>query len=174
MVGFLLKEGIKQAAKRFGKKRITDKEKVKDLVGKGKTVGKDIAKQSTDADVLKQIRGKFPEVGKDIVNKMYGGSVKKKMYGGKVKKMRAGGKLKMVNRNGEDVPFFVGDGVGKAAGGGMVKYPMKMRNGGVLEDIRMSPEASMITDRLKRMANVKESAPVQSGMKMQRPPKAIS
>ena len=173
MVGILLKEVLKQGAKRFGKKKITDKDKVKDLVGKGQTVGRDIAKQSTYADVLKKVRGEFPEVGRDIVKKMYGGKVKKKMYGGKVKKMKAGGKLKMVNRNGEDVPFFVGDGVGKAAGGGMVKYPMKMKNGGVLEDIRMSPQASMITDRLKRMANVDESAPVEMGMRRQKPQKGI-
>ena len=54
----------------------------------------------------------------------------KKMYGGKMKKpvaMKEGGKLRMVNKNGEQVPFFAADGVGKMAYGGKTK---KMRDGG--------------------------------------------
>lgn len=54
----------------------------------------------------------------------------KKMYGGKMKKpvaMKEGGKLRMVNKNGEQVPFFAADGIGKMGYGGKVK---KMRYGG--------------------------------------------
>ena len=55
----------------------------------------------------------------------------KKMYGGKMKKkpvaMKAGGNLKMVEKNGEKVPFYAADGVGKMGYGGKAK---KMRDGG--------------------------------------------
>ena len=55
-----------------------------------------------------------------------GGSMKKKGYamGGAMKKkgMKKCGKLKMVtNDQGERVPFFAADGVGKSAKGGMMK-----------------------------------------------------
>ena len=54
----------------------------------------------------------------------------RKMYGGKMKKpvaMKAGGSLKMVEKNGEKVPFYAADGVGKMGYGGSVK---KMGMGG--------------------------------------------
>ena len=41
--------------------------------------------------------------------------------------MKEGGKLNMVNKNGEQVPFFAADGVGKMGYGGKTK---KMRDGG--------------------------------------------
>jgi len=41
--------------------------------------------------------------------------------------MKEGGKLKMVNKNGEQVPFFAADGVGRMGYGGKTK---KMRDGG--------------------------------------------
>ena len=54
----------------------------------------------------------------------------RKMYGGKMKKpvaMEDGGSLKMVEKNGEKVPFYAADGVGKMGYGGSVK---KMGMGG--------------------------------------------
>jgi hypothetical protein len=57
--------------------------------------------------------------------------VKKKMKGGYMKKkpvaMKGGGSLKMVEKNGEKVPFYAADGVGKMSYGGKAK---KMRMGG--------------------------------------------
>lgn len=43
------------------------------------------------------------------------------MMGGKVKGYKAGGGLKMVEKNGEQVPFYAADGVGKMKAGGKVK-----------------------------------------------------
>tara|TARA_R100000353_G_scaffold157018_1_gene116049 strand:- start:568 stop:924 length:357 start_codon:yes stop_codon:yes gene_type:complete len=68
------------------------------------------------------------------------GRMKKKMMsgGGKLKKkmMSGGGALKMVtNKQGERVPFYAADGVGKMKKGGAVKMKkggsiMKMKGGG--------------------------------------------
>jgi len=112
------------------------------------------------------------------------GRPKKMMYGGKVKKMEAGGKLKMVDRNGQSVPFYAADGVGKMMYGGKVKKmamggkascPMKMRGGGVIEEIKESITASnpQMTDRLARMAGMRPEAPVKLGMRGQKPQKDI-
>ena len=113
------------------------------------------------------------------------GRPKKMMYGGKVKKMEAGGKLKMVDRNGQSVPFYAADGVGKMMYGGKVKKmemggkvgcPMKMRGGGVVEEIKESIAANpAMTERLQRMAGMRSNqAPVKMGMKGQKPQKDIA
>ena len=113
------------------------------------------------------------------------GRPKKMMYGGKVKKMEAGGKLKMVDRNGQSVPFYAADGVGKMMYGGKVKKmamggkascPMKMRGGGVIEEIQESINSAnpVITERLAKMAGIRQSkAPVKLGMEGQIPQKDI-
>ena len=156
MYGGLVKGGVKLAKNLMQKnsKKIIDKEKAKDLLKvkdpKQNLMGKDIAKQNnqTDKKVLDSFKNNVPKIGQDVVGKMYGGAVKKKMYGGKVKKMEMGGK----------------------AG-----CPMKMRGGGIVEEIKRSPNAAMVSDSLKRMAGMagKMHAPVQSGMRRQRPQKEI-
>tara|TARA_R110000824_G_C15102520_1_gene666408 strand:+ start:130 stop:657 length:528 start_codon:yes stop_codon:yes gene_type:complete len=156
MYGGLVKGGVKLAKNLMQKnsKKIIDKEKAKDLLKvkdpKQNLMGKDIAKQNnqTDKKVLDSFKNNVPKIGQDVVGKMYGGAVKKKMYGGKVKKMEMGGK----------------------AG-----CPMKMRGGGIVEEIKRSPNAAMVSDSLKRMAGMagKMDAPVQSGMRRQRPQKEI-
>lgn len=148
--GALVRGGMKLAKNLMQKKskKIIDIEKVKDL--KGNIKGRDIAKQNNQADkkVLDSFKNNVPKIGQDVVGKIYGGAVKKKMYGGKVKKMEMGGK----------------------AG-----CPMKMRGGGIVEEIKRSPNAAMVSDSLKRMAGMsgKMDAPVQRGMRRQRPQKEI-
>lgn len=58
---------------------------------------------------------------------------KRKMgKGGKVK-YKAGGKLKMVEKNGEQVPFYAADGVGKMAGGGLMQVKKLYKAGGKVD-----------------------------------------
>ena len=76
------------------------------------------------------------------------GRPKKMMYGGKVKKMAMGGKA---------------------------SCPMKMRGGGVIEEIKESITAAnpQMTDRLAKMAGMRPEAPVKLGMRGQKPQKDI-
>jgi hypothetical protein len=53
----------------------------------------------------------------------------KMAYGGGVKKMSAGSGLKMVEKDGQKVPFYAADGVGKMARGGKAEGKMMKSKG---------------------------------------------
>ena len=124
-------------------------------------------------------------MGKGTYGSKVGRPPKKMMYGGKVKKMKDGGKLKMVDRNGESVPFYANDGVGKMNKGGKVKKmemggkascPMKMRGGGIVEDLEeMSEDPRIRSAMVKAMSDRNKTvAPISMGQKRQRGQREIS
>ena len=74
--------------------------------------------QSVGREYMKADEGRSFKEGGDLVSKC----------GSRRKSYKSGGSLKMVEKNGEQVPFYAADGVGKMAYGGKVK---KMNKGGM-------------------------------------------
>ena len=74
--------------------------------------------QSVGREYMKADEGRSFKEGGDLVSKC----------GSRRKSYKSGGSLKMVEKNGEQVPFYAADGVGKMAYGGKVKG---MKEGGM-------------------------------------------
>lgn len=124
-------------------------------VEKAKEVGKDVVEGvknmgSTAKKALETLQN--PTAAKEALEnarkerearpKAKGGSVKKMAYGGKAMKMAKGG-MPMVKKDGEMVPAFAADGVGKMSYGGKVK---KMAYGG--KAMKMA-DGKMVTKKKK-------------------------
>jgi len=138
-------------------KRVTPKHiqmGMKKRRGKG---GRSLARKSVTPASKADIRQKT--IDKAFTMKK-GGSMKKKgmAKGGPMKKkgMKKGGKLKMVtNDQGQRVPFFAADGVGKSAKGGMMKkkgYAM----GGAMKKKGMAGGGAMKKKGMKKGGMMKK------------------